>query len=375
MENLHTRRQSMKKRESAPAARRQQRILMVLAAAVVLLSTVALPAAADAPPSLARALGSVRIGEPQTRDGLTLFPLLAREVEKIPQPASLEQALERGWLEIVEKNGGTVPEVWVTNRSNRMVFIMGGEILSGARQDRIVQRDLLLSPWCKRLAVPVFCVEEGRWHYTSKSFGSEKVLGTYKLRSKAQAASPTAQEQIWSEVARANENLGVVSGTGAYQDAYRDPKVAVRTDAMEKSCLDLIERHPDAVGVIICFGGRIVSLDLFETPQLFRELWRKILKSTLVAYLGESKKGMATRGEAAGLLRELGKSSYEVRQALDLGIELVSDSAPWSARALIHREALVHLAVFPREPDGRAEVEEGSRIIEQVAPSLVRSIR
>jgi hypothetical protein len=84
---------------------------------------------------------------------------------------------------------------------------------------------------------------------------------------------------------------------------------------------------------------------------------------------------MATRGEAAGLLRELGKSSYEVRQALDLGIELVSDSAPWSARALIHREALVHLAVFPREPDGRAEVEEGSRIIEQVAPSLVRSIR
>jgi hypothetical protein len=347
----------------------------VLGVALAALATAALPAAAEAPESLARALGALTIGEPETRDGLTLFPLLAPRIGEAPRLVSLEQALERGWLEIVEKDGGTVPEVWLTNRSDRTIFIMGGEILSGARQDRIVQRDLLVSPWRKRLAVPVFCVEEGRWHYTSKSFGSEKNLGTYKLRSKAQAARPAAQEQIWGEVALANESLGVASDSGAYQDAYRDAKVAGRLDSLQKSLLDLARRHPDAVGVIVGFGNRIISLDLFATPELFQELWPKILKSTVFAYIGEAGKGRVARKQAAELLRELERGGYEAREALDLGLELAMDNERWSARALVHREALVHLAVFPQEQDGpRGAVEElGARL--QAAPPLARSSR
>jgi len=221
----------------------------------------------------------------------------------------------------------------------------------------------------------VFCVEEGRWHYTSKSFGSEQVLGTYKLRSKAQAASPTAQDQIWGEVARANESLGVSSGTGAYQDAYRDPKVAGRAETLQKSLLDLALRHPDAVGVIVGFGGRIVSLDLFATPELFRELWHKILKSAAMAYIGEGAKGGATRKQAAELVRELGRGRYEVREALDQGLELALDNERWSARALIHHEALVHLAAFPQEQDRKTGAIEESGQLQQAAHSLNRSIR
>jgi hypothetical protein len=158
--------------------------LAVLGAALAVLALMALPAGAQAPESLARALSVLSIGEPEQHEVLTLIPLLAPRIGEVPRWVTLEQALERGWLQIVEKDGGTVPVVWLSNRSDRTIFILGGEILSGARQDRIVRRDLLVSPWRKRLAVPVFCVEEGRWHYTSQSFGSEKNLGTYKLRAR-----------------------------------------------------------------------------------------------------------------------------------------------------------------------------------------------
>jgi hypothetical protein len=325
--------------------------LGVLGAVLAALALLALPAGAEAPQSLAGALGVLSLGEPVLRDGLALIPLLSPRIGQAPGWVTLEQALQRGWLQIVEKDGGTVPEVWLSNRSDRTIFIMGGEILSGARQDRIVRRDLLISPWRKRLAVPVYCVEEGRWHYTSQSFGSEKNLGTYKLRAKAQAARPEAQEEIWGEVARANQSLGVASDSGAYQDAYRDAQVAGRLETLEKSMLDFARQRPDAVGVIVGCGDRIVSLDLFATPELFRELWPKILKSAAFAYLEEAGRGKVTRKQAAELIRELVRGDYEAKESLDLGLELALDNERWSARALVHREALVHLAVFPQERD------------------------
>jgi hypothetical protein len=167
----------------------------------------------------------------------------------------------------------------------------------------------------------------------------------------------------------------VASDSGAYQDAYRDAQVAGRLESLEKSLLDLARRHHDAVGVIVGCGDRIVSLDLFATPELFQELWPKILKSTVFAYLEEAGKGRVTRKQAAELLRELVRGGYEGREALDLGLELALDNQRWSARALVHRDALVHMAVFPQEHGRSRGAEEEPGALLQVAPSLARSSR
>jgi hypothetical protein len=179
------------------------------------------------------------LGEPEFFEGLTVIPLLGRASPQAAGCTTLEQALERGWLTIVEKDGGSVPEVWVNNRSDTIVFLMGGEILSGARQDRIVRQDVLVGPRRRRLAVPVYCVEEG-------------------------------QSGVWAEVARANDEAGVSSSTGAYQDAYRDGRVSRKIEELEREPAGLTRRHPQAVGAIVGLGGSIVSLDLFADPHLFR---------------------------------------------------------------------------------------------------------
>ena len=277
-----------------------------------------------------------------------MIPLLGRASPQAAGCATLEQALERGWLTIVEKDGGSVPEVWVNNRSDTIVFLMGGEILSGARQDRIVRQDVLVGPRRRRLAVPVYCVEEGRWHYTSNSFGSERNLGTYKLRAKAQAGGPEGQSGVWAEVARANDEAGVSSSTGAYQDAYRDGRVSRKIEELELA--DLARRHPQAVGAIVGLGGSIVSLDLFADPHLFR--------STALVAWGQQGKARVTRRQASELLALLAGADYRARETPDLGSAFAFRNERWDANALVLDGALLHLAAFPRAPEEAGSGEE-----------------
>ena len=337
--------------------------------AAVLLG-LALPLAAERPPAVVRAIGAISLGEPESFEGLTVIPLLGRPSPESGRFATLEQALERGWLEIVEKDGGSVPEVWVTNRSDRTVFILGGEILSGARQDRIVRRDVLVAPRCRKLAVPVYCVEEGRWHPVSGSFGSEKNLGTYKLRARAQKAGPEGQSQVWAEVARANDQAGVRSATGAYQEAYRDEKVERRVQELERRLAGLPRRHPLAVGAIVGVGDAIVSLDLFTDPWLFQELWPKILKSLALADRGGAHR--VTRRQASELLALLAGGDYRPLEAVGLGSGFALADERWDANALILDGTLAHLAAFPWQPEAAGGDLES---LDRTGPALQRTYR
>ena len=120
-----------------------------------------------------------------------------------------------------------------------MIFLMGGEILTGCRQDRILAGDILLAPGTKDLLVPVYCVEQGRWTHVSQGFSSKKNLGTPALRARAQEKSPSAQSEIWGKIAEENSVMGVASATGAYQDAYDKEENRDRISRIEEKMADL----------------------------------------------------------------------------------------------------------------------------------------
>ncbi len=293
----------------------------------------------------------LEVGEPATYRNLTVIPVYFRRTKPTEDPSclSLDQALEEGVLEIREKDGGDVPWVVVSNRSDRRIFIMGGEILSGCKQDRIVARDVLIAPFRKRLLLPVYCVEAGRWHHVSGQFKSERNLGTYTMRGAAQSSSGSNQSKIWNKVAESNRRMGVSSDTEAYQDAFRTEEVARLVSDVERKFKDLPLLESGTAGVVVGLGDQIIGVDIFSDPDLFQALWPKIIRACVLALAGYEEESTLSGDRAQKFLNALQWMRYAQRRGVDLGSEYYGFLNELSLSSLVYRDTVIHLGAVPHD--------------------------
>jgi hypothetical protein len=126
-------------------------------------------------------LEQAKIGRKQTYKNLTIFPLLSTYFLDLDY-LLLDEALVGGLIEVVEVDQeGSVPELKVINKSPRMVLILDGEELVGAKQNRIVNTSILIQG-NYTIVIPVSCVEQGRWSYDSPRFFSQERMMSSGLR-------------------------------------------------------------------------------------------------------------------------------------------------------------------------------------------------
>jgi hypothetical protein len=304
-------------------------------------------------PSLIKVL---EVGRPETHQGLTIVPIYRTDAPRAKDWVLFDEAVKNGWIEIAELDGGRVPQVRISNPSKRTIFLMGGEILTGAKQDRILASDLLLGPGTRNLVVPVFCVEHGRWTASAPTFTTKNNIGTFDLRAKAMANGESAQAEIWDSVAAQNARVGAASPTSAYQDAFE-------TDAAKKTIAEIEGRMTaiprlmeDTVGVVIALGGRIVSADIFADPALFQKQWPKILRASALAALGRKGAGALRQDAAAEFLKSLLGKTYTVKKGLDLGFEHSCLDSEVNVQALVVDQAVAHLAALAQEDDRKKAI-------------------
>lgn len=307
----------------------------------------------------------LEVGEAVYYENLTILPLYYIKPQGISGYPTLDEALDNKWLEITEVEGGRVPEVMINNLSDKYIFLMGGEIITGCKQDRIVGKDVLLGPKVKNVLVPVYCVEQGRWTHNSQQFYSKNNLGTFKLRSSAQYQARSSQSDIWRSVSEANSKMGIDSRTNAYQELYDNPNVRQQIVNYEKKMQDIPRMHKDTIGVVVGLGEKIVSVDIFTSPLMFNKLWPKLLKSTAVAAMCNNIKGSVNPEDAAGFLRKLYNKDFAKRSAVNEGIELYAVDDEINGNALLFANNIIHLAVFSQDKnttDSYSDQVRGRRI-------------
>jgi hypothetical protein len=335
-------------------------ILAMIALAVFLLFGVkTVIVAQDARNPVPAMVRRLELGKPVSHGSLTIIPVYLDRVLDRTRYSTLEEALKNGWITITEVEGGRVPQVKISNPSKHLVFLMGGEILTGCRQDRILAGDILLAPGTKDLLAPVYCVEQGRWSHVSPTFFSKENLGTPALRARAQEKSPAAQSEIWTRIAEENQVMGVTSATAAYQDAYEKEENRTRILKIEEKMRDIPRLHTDTIGVVIGVGGEVVSADIFANPDLFLKQWPKILKSSALSSIGSSRGASLDRNEAAGFLRSFIDRKYRFQSGLDLGVEYTSIDSEANVQALAYNDGVVHLAGFPQDEDRIKVIRDG----------------
>lgn len=337
----------------------------LLATILILIGCFGKPIKAEKKGPVSEFIRILEVGKPLSYRNLTVVPVYFSKTQDKKEYVTLEDALKRKWIKITEMEGGRVPQVKITNTSKHMIYLMGGEILTGCKQDRILASDILLAPGTKDLMVPVFCVEQGRWNFTSANFYSKENLGTFKLRSAAQTKNPSAQSEIWNQIATENRKMGITSDSSAYQAAYDKEENKAEIARIERTFHNVPHLYEDTTGVVIGLAGRIVSVDIFANEDLFKKQWPKILKSSALSSISSNLAGNITQKEAVELLKKFFDLDYTQKPGIDIGVEYTFTDSTLNIGSLTYDGKVVHLAGFPQEKE-RADVIQDSGRDERV---------
>jgi hypothetical protein len=265
------------------------------ASSTVFLASVAVGLALSAPPgaAVARApasLAAVEL-EPGTRllspiryQALAVFPVVTAG-SPAAAPANyltLADGLARKVVTVSERGGGgDVNHVQVANRSDRPLMLLGGQVILGGQQDRILGKDTMV-PARERATVEVFCVEHGRWS-GGRNFGSTAGIVENKTRLRAKYRSD--QGQVWDGVARKTAALGAGSSTGTYRQLAEAPAGETAIKPYRENVTRKLVGLPEAaqmVGLVGAINGPITSVEIFASPGLFAAYRGQLLDSLYV---------------------------------------------------------------------------------------------
>jgi hypothetical protein len=307
-------------------------------------------------------LEGIEVGEALHHRNLTLFPLYREggeaetgrspesDSEKSERYVLLSDAIEAGEAVVEEvSEGGSVPLLAVTNGSVKPILIPEGEILIGAKQNRTVNLTVLVAAG-KRFDLPVSCVEQGRWGYTSRRFAAESyahpMLRREKIRSaqvhrQAAGVAFSDQSAVWQSV---EEHLGaldaasptrdMVAGYGAAEDRMKEYRAK-------------IELPEGACGFLAASGGKVTGVDLFDAPDTMRKLWKRVADAYFIeAVRGDDEAPVASRELAEAFLASVAESLTPAAKQPELGFELEMARDDIAGAALWHEGAVCHLSAF-----------------------------
>ena len=241
----------------------------------------------------------IRIGEALAHSGLAVYPLYTNSKTEVDYQVAVA-ALESGDVSVEEVDQeGTVPHLLVTNAGDSQVFFMEGEELTGGKQNRAVNTSVLAGSKTS-LRIPVSCVEAGRWGYEGSPDGPQGGGVKSELSSELNCFSPevrkslrdsvsvslrkqrghtSSQGEIWDEIKKEQDDLGVKSPSKAMKDTY---------DSYREKLDEFKARlkYPGrAVGLVGTIDGQVVSFDLFDKASTCESFWERLVSSFAMSRL------------------------------------------------------------------------------------------
>jgi hypothetical protein len=331
---------------------------IVLGMLILMLST----PMADAPKVLESSLKELVIATPIIYKNLKIFPLTRRFMPKTHY-TTLDEAMTKDWLTIREIGSGDVNFVELKNTGNRVVLILTGEMISGAKQDRMLKDDVLIPPKSKWVRVPVFCVEHGRWVAASPAFKSSGLVVPNALRQRARISEN--QAEVWDEIAASQDRLGIYSSTGTAMANYEDEATKTKVAEYTERFVTLPRLTKNVVGVCVTTGNRIICLDVFANNDLLMKYWGKLLKSYVMDAIHE-RPSTINKEDVQGLLNGLIKAQHVSIGTPGLGDLFKVETDFGKGSVLVHQKQLVHMDFFPddglADPEWRLDLRRNERL-------------
>lgn len=305
----------------------------------------------------------VEVGDPLVRGALALYPLFAGTSpapDYVPGPL----AAATGRVQVRERDSGggpAVAELVVTNAADLPVLMVEGEALLGAWQDRTLNVSVLLAAGATG-AVPVSCVERGRWGGAPAGARLAPALVPTGLRARKQAAVAAGvmagaagdagrhadQGDVWAAVDEYAARFSVVAPTAALDDVHqaRAGDVAAMVDGTRPL--------PEQRGVAVAIGGALRAVDLFDRPSTLEAYWKPLTRGCALEAVGVAPVRPPGRRAVVAAFDSLRRSRTRRVPGVSLGEEVHAQGDGLSASALVWAGAVVHLALFVGATPGGA---------------------
>ena len=296
-----------------------------------------------------RFLKNYEIGEPFFLRNLVLAPVLAK-TNGGDGYMVLEQAIQSKSARIFDR--GNVNTVELDYLGDQPLFIMEGEEILGALQNRVVNTSVVVEE-PHTVHLPVVCVEKGRWSGNSQ-FRESQTVAYPSLRAilassvyeslKTRHEFSANQSQIWQSVDQTLKSLQVHSATQSMHDAYQ---------TMEEEIghyLEYLEDVDDRMaGFIAVVGGEVIGTDVFGSPALFQKVREKAARGYIIEALTRrfQTSPLVTRDFVTDFWESLQRRRYEAYPAVAHGKEYRFKRQGWVARGLVVEDQMVHFSAFP----------------------------
>ncbi|MEW6280020.1 MAG: DUF6569 family protein [Candidatus Eremiobacterota bacterium] len=292
-------------------------------------------------------LATARVGQGERHKNLVLYPVQLSSEATLADHLSLDEALRNRSLTVKEvSQSGSVNELLVNNSGKLPVYIMAGEILAGAKQDRVLQDDVWLPAQSGDVTVAAFCVERGRWTYQTPTFESSRPQAA-NIAVRATARESKDQAKVWDAVASTQSGAGYSESTNL-GETYNAPQVKANLEGYLDAFRAFAKQHPEARGVVVQIGSRLLAADLFATRGDFVEKFPKLLPSYALEAAQAGGSGADSDSDSARrfLTRIIG-ASFTTVATPGQGTLVNFKSDDLTGQALVVGRSVVHLESFP----------------------------
>lgn len=221
-----------------------------------------------------------------TYGNMRIYPVYANQnfttaQKNVGKYTTLKDALDKKKVNITEKSsdgrsGAEVNKLYIQNTSADTIVIIGGEVVQGGKQDRVIANDVIIPPKSGKIDLSVYCVEHGRWSPKSSgaasySFSKGENSTVVNTKTRKAAAVERDQGKVWKEVQVVTDKNDAKSSTGAFTAMETKSDINNKLSAYKKYFKTILASDIHIIGMAVATGDSILGCDMFATHALLME--------------------------------------------------------------------------------------------------------